>query len=121
LGGGGSATSGTYTPTITNGTNISSTNQYEMRWYRIGDRIFVQGAVGINATAIGSAYFRISLPTASNLTGQWDDLSGSVVSAGAGTGVITAGTANDDADVTYSATFVGVTVINSVSFSYIVK
>jgi len=67
---------GTYTPTLTNVTNIASSTAYESFYIRIGDIVQVSGYVVIDPTADATTTnLRISLPVASDFT-QTYDLSG---------------------------------------------
>jgi hypothetical protein len=61
--------SGTYTPTLTNGTNVSSSTAYVCQWKRVGNVVTVSGRVDIDPTATGATVLGISLPVASALTG----------------------------------------------------
>jgi hypothetical protein len=58
----------TYTPTITNGTNVAASTAYTCQYIRIGSVVHVSGRVDIDPTAAGATNFAISLPVASNLT-----------------------------------------------------
>ena len=64
--------SGRYTPSITNGTNIASTNAYPLSYMRVGNIVFVGGFIGVDTTATGASSLRISLPIASNFTSSTD-------------------------------------------------
>lgn len=68
--------SGTYTPTLTNVTNIAASTSAKAQWMRVGNVVTVSGQVQIDATA-ATAYTQlgISLPIASNLA-LATDLSG---------------------------------------------
>jgi hypothetical protein len=69
-------TTGTYTPTLTNTTNVAASTAYECRWFRIGDQVIVFGKADVDPTAsAASTVLGISLPVASNL-GDTGDLSG---------------------------------------------
>lgn len=61
--------SGTYTPTLTNTTNISSSNANVFQWLRVGNVVTVSGLVGIDPTA-GSTSTRLtlSIPLASDFS-----------------------------------------------------
>lgn len=60
---------GTYTPTLTNGTNVSGSTSAVCQWLRVGNTVTVSGRIsvthtsGVTATDIG-----ISLPVASAIT-----------------------------------------------------
>lgn len=60
--------SGTYTPTLTNVTNIAASTATVCQWMRIGDVVTVSGSVDIDPTAAGACVLRMSLPVASNFT-----------------------------------------------------
>lgn len=73
----GTITSGSYTPTLTNVTNITSSVAYPLQWMRVGNVITVSGGVEIQATAgtagTGTATeIGISLPVASTFTAVRD-------------------------------------------------
>lgn len=71
--------SGTYAPTLTNGTNLDASNldSQTFMYFRIGNIVHVSGFLFVDATAAGGATTRldISLPIASNL-GNFADLAG---------------------------------------------
>lgn len=69
--------SGTYTPTVTNQTNISASTPYQCNYIRLGSMVIVSGLVEIDPSA-GNTLTRayLSLPIASNLTNNTTDLSG---------------------------------------------
>lgn len=62
----GDVESGTYTPTTTNGTNVSASSAQLCLYQRIGNIVHVAGAVSSDAVATGAADIGISLPIASN-------------------------------------------------------
>jgi hypothetical protein len=66
----GNVFSGTYTPTLTNATNISSSTAFECQYIRVGNVVTVSGAVAVTPTAAGGAstILRVSLPIASALS-----------------------------------------------------
>lgn len=69
-------TSGTYTPTITNGTNISASTPIICNYFRVGNAVTVSGSVSVTYTTVSSnSLFHISLPIASNI-GSVNDLAG---------------------------------------------
>jgi hypothetical protein len=61
-------TSGTYTPSLTNISNLDSSTAYVCQRFRLGLIGFVSGAVDVNATAAGDTRLGISFPIASNLS-----------------------------------------------------
>ena len=112
---------GTYTPTLTNTTNIDSTTAHVTMYMRIKNMVYVAGYVGVDATATGNTVVGMSLPIASNIAAI-EDIGGSAVgssSAAGGFGIF--GDAAND-----RATFQG--IINTTSavnyhfaFVYLVK
>jgi len=53
---------GTYTPTLTNTTNISASTALVFRFENRGNRVYVWGKVTVDPTSIGDTVLRISLP-----------------------------------------------------------
>lgn len=72
----------TYTPALTNVTNVSASTAYLCQWMRVGNMVTVSGAVDIDAIAAGSIEVGMALPIASTL-GQIYSLGGT----GACTGI----------------------------------
>ncbi|HYD02006.1 MAG TPA: hypothetical protein VEB22_12330 [Phycisphaerales bacterium] len=61
--------SGTYTPTLTNSTNVASSTAYPAVYMRVGNVVTVAGACDIDPTAGATlTTLQISLPIASNFT-----------------------------------------------------
>lgn len=59
--------SGTYTPTLTNGTNVAASTASVCQWLRVGDTVTVSGRVDIDPTSASTGtQLGISLPVASN-------------------------------------------------------
>ena len=58
--------SGTYTPTLTNVTNISASDAFVCQWLRVGNIVTVSGKVNIDQTTPGQIELGISLPVASD-------------------------------------------------------
>lgn len=72
----GTGTEGTYTPTLTNVTNVAASTAFTTRWVRIGDWYHVYGEVDIDATlATTKSELGLSLPV-SSVIGQTYNLSG---------------------------------------------
>lgn len=68
---------GTYTPTLTNTTNVAASTAYECQYMRVGNTVTVSGKVDIDPTSAGSqTVLGMSLPISSNL-GAEEDLAGS--------------------------------------------
>lgn len=61
--------SGTYTPSLTNVTNVAASTAFTCAWIRIGDLVTVTGQISIDCTTAASTATEIgvSLPVASNL------------------------------------------------------
>lgn len=81
-GGTGTATpSGTFTPTLTNVTNVAASTAYVTGWFRVGDMVTVFGKIDIDATLSASTATElgVSLPVASNLAAE-QDLGGNAIS-----------------------------------------
>jgi hypothetical protein len=88
--------SGTYTPTLTNTTNLDASTPYEAQYMRVGNTVTVSGRVDADPTAAALTQLRISLPVASNL-GANEDLAGVAFSpdvAGQGAAIRASATAD---------------------------
>jgi hypothetical protein len=85
----GTVHSGTYTPSLTNGTNMAASTAQPLQYMRVGNTVIVGGYVGIDTTSAGATTtgMRMSLPVASNFTTSTD-------AGGAGTAPVGGG-AND--------------------------
>jgi hypothetical protein len=64
----GNVSSGTYTPTLTNTTNITSSTPSTTYYTRVGNMVMVSGRVTIDPTATGSITLGFSLPIASDIS-----------------------------------------------------
>lgn len=109
--GGGTIASGTYTPTTTNGINVSSCTPYNFHYIRVGNYVSFSGYIAVASTAAGTSAMEFSLPVPSNFS-SIDDLVGSV-SQGDGS-VVTlrrmyGETTNDRAYFTFTSTGSGST------------
>lgn len=60
------STSGTYTPTLTNVTNVLSSIGAECWYQRMGGHVVVYGLVKVTATAAGQTKLGMSLPVSSS-------------------------------------------------------
>lgn len=84
----GNVFSGTYTPTLTNTTNVTSSSATTCQYMRVGNVVTVSGQVDIDPTTTGDTVMGVSLPVASNLSAQTNCggtfavLSGTVVQGG---------------------------------------
>ncbi len=115
--GGISAT--TYTPTLTNTTNVTSSTAKNCTYTRIGNIVTVTGSLGIVTTLAVSTVIEISLPIASNI-GALTDLNGlgSAASAIATNVVIEGEVTNNTAKVSLIALSVGGSGNIFFTFSY---
>jgi hypothetical protein len=64
----GNVFSGTYTPTLTNTTNVSSSTANVCQYMRVGNVLTVSGSVFITPVSAAFVEFRVSLPVASSFT-----------------------------------------------------
>jgi hypothetical protein len=117
----GNVFSGTYTPTLTNTTNIDASTAFVCQYMRVGNVVTVSGRVDIDPTAAGRIVLGMTLPIASNLAAA-TQAGGTFSSSGLATvnvGSISGDLTND------RATFDGVVVsiVNTnfhFSFTYLV-
>jgi len=70
---------GTYTPTLTNTTNITSSTALLLRWIRINNAVAVFGSVNFVPTVAGSCTLTVSLPITVNNFANGDQAGGVVV------------------------------------------
>jgi len=110
--------SGTYTPTITNVSNITSSTANKAHYMRVKNEVTVFGRLAIAPTGAGAVEFRISLPISSNL-GNANDLSGlgQTYSTIGDSIVITGDVTNNVADVVFSAPS-GSVLAGTMTFSF---
>lgn len=78
--------SGTYTPTVTNILNVSSSTTYVCQWMRVGNVVTVSGKVNITPSASDLTGFYLSVPIASTLSAN--NQCGGVGSRGTGTNTL---------------------------------
>lgn len=91
----------TYTPSLTNGTNVAAATALTCQYMRVGDVVTVSGGVNLDPTSTGATELGISLPIASNL-GAVTHLGGTaatVIAASENPGVIFADATNDRASL----------------------
>lgn len=94
----------TYTPTLTDTTNIDASTAYVCMYFQIGSIVHVSGAVGIDPTATGDTVLGVSLPIPSNFANS-ENLAGTVVCNGVDQyGLLFADAANDRATLRFIAT-----------------
>lgn len=98
--------SGTYTPTLTNGTNVSSSSvNGDFHYIRVGNQVTVEGSVTINFSAAGNTIFDISLPIASNFSSAYQ-LNGSGINNApsiAGSAICRSDSTNDRMSMNFAA------------------
>ena len=90
----GAISSGTYTPTLFNTTNVAASTSYQAQYMRVGNVVTVSGRVDVDPTAAGAVLLGMSLPVASNF-GAVSDCAGVAYSP-----VVAAQGAAVDADTT---------------------
>jgi len=97
--------SGTYTPTLTNVTNVAASTARKCQWIRVGNVVTVSGSCDIDPTAAAATALGISLPIASNLA-LATDLGGTAAADGAvaiEAAAVRGDATNDRAEVSYIA------------------
>jgi hypothetical protein len=114
---------GSYTPTITNVSNVTGTTASTLYWYRVGDRVTVFGELAIDPTTLGQeTSLRFDLPVSSALADN-GELAGSGVapngSAELNPMLILADATNDAALINYTCITSNNTTWN-IHFSYII-
>lgn len=116
--------SGTYTPTLTNGVNVTSSVSHLANWHRVGNIVYVEGQIDITPTGNNAqTVVKLSLPVLTNMTTGYE-LNGqckyqnSTVAGPSGT--ITADTVGDLGELSYFETAVGAGTM-VYEFSYEVK
>lgn len=100
--------SGTYTPSITNGTNVSASTARQCQWIRVGNVVTVSGSVNTTVTSTGAkSTINISLPISSTFS-SISNLAGSYMNQVTGTAIqslgssIYADTTNNDAKADFN-------------------
>lgn len=112
--------SGTYTPTVTNGTNVSASGAAVFKYQRVGNQVSAFGVVDIVPNGAGAGDFRITLPISSALS------SGELWGNGNTNGTtisninVVADAANDEAKVNFIASSTS-TVSVFFSFMYTIN
>lgn len=113
--------SGTWTPTLTNVTNITASTAYSCQWMRVGNAVTCSGKVDIDATLGVASELGMSLPIASAMTAD-ENLGGTASSATAASLVsaIRSDATNDRAAFVFTA----VSLTNDsyfFEFTYLIK
>lgn len=114
--------SGTYTPTLTSVTNVTSTTARVSQWMRVGNVVSVSGSFSLTAASSSAVEVGISLPIASGLTGDFQ-CSGSASSDNSSqpvSGPILGDNANDRARYKCASGLSGVAIEIYFSFTYLV-
>lgn len=97
------STSGTYTPTLTNTTNVSASTPRLATYNRVGNSVTVAGQLDIDPTAPGATLLGISLPIVSDFTTVYQ-LGGIAVPTSVGENAgIEADATNNRASLKYTA------------------
>ena len=101
----GNLYSGTYTPTLTNSTNLDGSAAYAAQYTRVGDNVTVSGKVDVDPTTSGLAtVLGISLPIASNLANEHECAgSASAAVVGGQCAAIRGNVASDRAEMAFIA------------------
>jgi hypothetical protein len=97
---------GTYTPTLTNVTNVAaSAVSTDFQYFRIGNLVYVTGGVTIDPTAGGNTATElgITIPIASNFTGSYDANGGISFFLTQAAGIVFGDSSNDRASVQFSS------------------
>ena len=112
---------GTYTPTITSGTNVAATTAQVCHYLRVGNQVWVFGFVDIDPTSATTATsISLTLPIASNFT-LLTDLSGTAANRNQGPGGMYADATNDKAILEFITTANTSNCTWSFTFAYEVK
>lgn len=68
----GALQTGTYTPVLTNTTNLAASTAFLTQFYRVGSMVTVSGRVDVDPTAAGSTVLGISLPIPSSFANNFE-------------------------------------------------
>ncbi|MFA6072162.1 MAG: hypothetical protein WC810_26655, partial [Janthinobacterium sp.] len=117
-----SVTSGTYTPTLTNGTNVSASSPIKGHYIRVGNEVTttVSFSYTVTSGSVGSA-IDISIPIASNFNATGDLVGDGQTQGNAGNVFAYENATDDRATVTFLPTAVGGSGTMNVTFIYTVK
>lgn len=114
-------TSGTYTPTLSNTTNVTSSTPIVCHYARVGNQVTVTGSAGIVTTLAVSTVLSISLPVASNLSATTDAAGiGQATSAVATNAYVQGNATSDLAELTFIGLSVGGSGTIYFTFTYTV-
>jgi len=113
--------SGTYNPTVSNLSNISSSTPYQGLYSRVGNIVTLSGTVRIATPTTGALSFQINLPIASAFTSV-KDASGTASGNSVSFGTVQANTSNGNVLISGSSNIGGVTQHDIFfTFQYIIK
>lgn len=112
-------TSNTYTPTLTNTTNVTSSTPRLASWTRIGNIVTVYGSLDVTTTLAVATEIQLTLPVASDLATAFDlNGTGQASSAVATNAVLLADPATDRARLTFIGLSIGGAGTIYFSFQY---
>ena len=103
-------TSGTYTPTLTNVTNVAASTAAVCQYMRVLTAVTVSGTVSITATATGNTVLRMSLPIASNFA-SIGQAGGTFAAAAAAGSIAQGGIVADATNKTFTFQFVATSLV----------
>jgi len=96
--------SGSYTPTLTNITNVTSSAAYLWNYMRVGSVVTVSGRLDVTAASAAATQVDFTIPVASNFaSANLEECAGVAYSSQGPGGAITAQAANDRASLFYVA------------------
>lgn len=117
----GGLTSGTYTPSLSNTTNVTSSTPIVCHYTRVGNQVTVTGSAGVVTTLAVATVLSISLPVASNFGATTDAAGiGQATSAIATNAYVQANATSDLAELTFIGLSVGGSGTLYFSFTYTV-
>lgn len=94
--------SGTYTPSLTNTTNLAASTARTCMYIQVGNIVQVAGDIDVDPTSTGNIVLGISLPIASNFTTVEDAAGTAGVVNGSSDGVVEADPTNDRLTATFA-------------------
>jgi hypothetical protein len=110
---------GTYTPTLSNVTNVSASTAFECQYARVGNAVNVSGKASVTATGAGTIDLGISLPIASAIAAA-EDVAGVGTTTSFLAAYVAGDSTNDRAQLSYSAPGAG-TLTVYFNFTYWVQ
>lgn len=115
---------GTYTPTLTNVSNIDvpGSTAYAFQYMRVGNVVTVSGKIDVAVTGTGLTRLNVSLPVASNFSADENCSGTAVMIAGSGSVTISASIradfTNDTAQMIYWGNLTGIAQAYYLTFTY---